>query len=31
MMPEQGRNTTHREGVELIENWIRALHGTCVG
>jgi uncharacterized repeat protein (TIGR03806 family) len=29
MMPEQGRNTTHREGVELIENWISSLHGAC--
>jgi uncharacterized repeat protein (TIGR03806 family) len=29
MMPEQGRNTTHREGVELIENWILGLHGAC--
>ncbi|HEX3395784.1 MAG TPA: hypothetical protein VHS76_03715, partial [Steroidobacteraceae bacterium] len=29
MMPEQGRSTTHREGVELIENWISSLHGAC--
>lgn len=29
MMPEQGRTTTHVEGVALIEQWIRALHGTC--
>ena len=29
MMPEQGRTTTHVEGVALIEQWIGALHGTC--
>jgi uncharacterized repeat protein (TIGR03806 family) len=29
MMPEQGRTTTHREGVELIEQWISAMSGTC--
>jgi uncharacterized repeat protein (TIGR03806 family) len=29
MMPEQGRNTSHREGVELIEQWISAMQGTC--
>ncbi|MEO7208089.1 MAG: SO2930 family diheme c-type cytochrome [Steroidobacteraceae bacterium] len=29
MMPEQGRTTTHVEGVVLIEQWISALHGTC--
>jgi len=29
MMPEQGRNTTHREGVELIEQWISSLRGGC--
>jgi uncharacterized repeat protein (TIGR03806 family) len=29
MMPEQGRTTTHTEGVVLIEQWISALHGTC--
>ena len=29
MMPEQGRTTTHVEGVVLIELWISALHGTC--
>jgi uncharacterized repeat protein (TIGR03806 family) len=29
MMPEQGRNTTHREGVELIRQWISAIPGTC--
>jgi uncharacterized repeat protein (TIGR03806 family) len=29
MMPEQGRTTTHIEGVVLIEQWISALRGTC--
>lgn len=29
MMPEQGRTTTHIEGVVLIEQWIAALRGTC--
>jgi hypothetical protein len=29
MMPEQGRTTTHVEGVALIEQWISALRGTC--
>jgi uncharacterized repeat protein (TIGR03806 family) len=29
MMPEQGRTTTHVEGVLLIEQWISALHGAC--
>jgi uncharacterized repeat protein (TIGR03806 family) len=29
MMPEQGRTTTHVEGVVLIEQWISALRGTC--
>jgi uncharacterized repeat protein (TIGR03806 family) len=29
MMPEQGRNTTHREGVDLIKEWISAMQGTC--
>ena len=29
MMPEQGRTTTHREGVDLIETWIASLHGAC--
>lgn len=29
MMPEQGRTTTHIEGVTLIEQWIAALRGTC--
>jgi uncharacterized repeat protein (TIGR03806 family) len=29
MMPEQGRTTTHVEGVLLIEQWISVLHGTC--
>ncbi len=29
MMPEQGRSTTHREGVNLIRQWITSLPGTC--
>jgi uncharacterized repeat protein (TIGR03806 family) len=29
MMPEQGRTTTHVEGVVLIEQWISSLRGTC--
>jgi len=29
MMPEQGRTTTHVEGVVLIERWISALRGNC--
>ena len=29
MMPEMGRNTTHKEGVELIRAWIAATPGTC--
>ena len=29
MMPEQGRSTTHREGVQLIEEWISAMQGPC--
>jgi uncharacterized repeat protein (TIGR03806 family) len=29
MMPEQGRTTTHVEGVQLIEQWISAMHSTC--
>jgi uncharacterized repeat protein (TIGR03806 family) len=29
MMPEQGRSTTHREGVELIRVWIGGLSGAC--
>jgi uncharacterized repeat protein (TIGR03806 family) len=29
MMPEQGRTTTHAEGVVLIEQWIAALRGNC--
>ncbi|HEX6832221.1 MAG TPA: SO2930 family diheme c-type cytochrome [Rudaea sp.] len=31
MMPEQGRNTVHREGVELIRAWIAAMPGDCKG
>jgi uncharacterized repeat protein (TIGR03806 family) len=29
MMPEQGRTTTHREGVALIREWISAMNGAC--
>ncbi|MBO9662784.1 SO2930 family diheme c-type cytochrome [Dokdonella sp.] len=29
MMPEMGRNTTHREGVDLIGQWIAAMPGNC--
>jgi uncharacterized repeat protein (TIGR03806 family) len=29
MMPEQGRSTVHREGLELIREWIAALPGEC--
>jgi hypothetical protein len=29
MMPEQGRNTTHREGLELIRQWVASLQGSC--
>jgi uncharacterized repeat protein (TIGR03806 family) len=29
MMPEQGRTTTHVEGVALIEQWISATTGRC--
>jgi len=29
MMPEMGRNTTHKEGVELIREWIAAMPGNC--
>ena len=29
MMPELGRTTVHREGVALIDSWIRALPGSC--
>ncbi len=31
MMPEMGRSTTHREGVELIRQWIASLQGSCAG
>jgi uncharacterized repeat protein (TIGR03806 family) len=30
MMPEQGRNTTHHEGVALIREWIAMWPGDCV-
>ncbi len=29
MMPELGRTVVHHEGVELIREWIRSLHGKC--
>ena len=29
MMPEMGRNTAHKEGVELIREWIAATSGNC--
>ena len=29
MMPEQGRSTTHREGLELIRQWVASLQGSC--
>jgi uncharacterized repeat protein (TIGR03806 family) len=29
MMPEQGRSTTHREGLELIRQWVSSLQGSC--
>jgi uncharacterized repeat protein (TIGR03806 family) len=29
MMPEQGRDIVHREGVELIRAWITAMPGSC--
>jgi uncharacterized repeat protein (TIGR03806 family) len=29
MMPEMGRTTTHKEGVELIREWIAATPGNC--
>ena len=29
MMPEQGRNTTHVEGLQLIRDWIAAWPGSC--
>lgn len=29
MMPELGRSTVHREGLELIRAWIAAQHGEC--
>jgi len=30
MMPEQGRNTTHHEGVALIREWIAEWPGDCI-
>jgi hypothetical protein len=29
MMPELGRTVIHREGVELIREWIASLNGRC--
>ena len=29
MMPELGRSVVHREGVQLISEWINAQQGTC--
>ncbi|MBS0571593.1 MAG: hypothetical protein JSS28_13360, partial [Proteobacteria bacterium] len=29
MMPEMGRTTVHREGVELLRAWISSLPGSC--
>jgi len=29
MMPELGRTTIHREGVALIREWIKSMHGAC--
>jgi uncharacterized repeat protein (TIGR03806 family) len=29
MMPELGRNTVHKEGVQLIREWIAAMPGHC--
>jgi uncharacterized repeat protein (TIGR03806 family) len=31
MMPEQGRSTTHVEGLQLIRDWIAAWPGDCTG
>lgn len=31
MMPEIGRVTLHREGIELIRQWIASLEGDCNG
>ena len=28
-MPELGRSTVHREGVELVRDWIAGLAGDC--
>jgi len=29
MMPEQGRATVHREGLDLIRAWIAGMAGVC--
>jgi uncharacterized repeat protein (TIGR03806 family) len=31
MMPEIGRTTIHREGVELIRAWVTSVQGNCTG
>jgi uncharacterized repeat protein (TIGR03806 family) len=31
MMPEIGRTMVHREGVDLIREWLKSLAGTCGG
>ena len=31
MMPEIGRSTIHREGVELIRAWVASVQGNCAG
>jgi uncharacterized repeat protein (TIGR03806 family) len=30
MMPEIGRTVTHKEGVELVRQWLASLNGACV-
>ncbi|GIT64264.1 MAG: hypothetical protein Ct9H300mP22_6640 [Gammaproteobacteria bacterium] len=29
MMPELGRSIIHKEGINLIERWIREMPGSC--
>lgn len=31
MMPELGRSTTHREGLDILQRWIASLPGNCQG
>lgn len=31
MMPEVGRSLSHKEGVELVSEWIKSLEGQCSG